>query len=104
MPIERMMLAGVALLGVVAFVFVPTAIAFVWRHPERRRIARINGLALFSFLLWFALIVWAVGGKRDDSLIARLVGDDRHRGRLTAIVAVLVTGGIATTAYALTHR
>jgi uncharacterized membrane protein len=63
----------------VVFHFFPTCVAFVSRHPERRSLAMLNILSLFSFALWLALMVWAVGGQRDDSTINRFMGNRQHR-------------------------
>jgi hypothetical protein len=63
----------------VVFNFLPSAIALVDRHPERRMIAMLNVVSLFSFALWLALIVWAIGGKRDDSVINRFVANPQNR-------------------------
>ena len=81
--------------------FVPTAIAYGRQHPERRLIGRLNILAVVSFLLWLALLAWAVGGKRDDSVIGRFVGNEGQRGRLLAVVGILVALGLGMTGYAL---
>ncbi|KAB7646220.1 superinfection immunity protein [Polymorphobacter fuscus] len=103
MDIGRLMLFGIALVAVLVFNFVPTIIAVARQHPERRLIAGLNVLSMVSFLLWFALLVWAVGGKRDDGVIGRFVGRAGNRRRLVALVAALVGVGVATTAYALTR-
>lgn len=89
--------------GVLIFNFLPTLIAYARRHPERRLLASLNVLSLLSFLLWVALFVWAVGGKRDDGVISRFVGNPANRRRLGVAVAALVGIGVATTAYALTR-
>lgn len=88
--------------GFLLFIFAPMLIAYATRHPERKRIAALNPLALLSFLLWGALIVWAVGGKRDDSVIAQFV--EKQRRHLPLVVTVLVVAGVAGGAYALTQR
>ena len=102
MTTNQLLGLGIAILLVLLFNFIPTMIAFARAHPERKLISQINVLALLSFLLWFSLIVWAIGGQRDDSVINRFIGQSGNRGRLFAIVAVLVGIGVATTAYALT--
>ncbi|KPF80116.1 hypothetical protein IP88_01060 [alpha proteobacterium AAP81b] len=63
----------------VIFNFLPACVAYVDRHPERRLIAWLNLLSLFSFALWLALMAWAVGGKRPESLIGRWMGNARTR-------------------------
>jgi nicotinamide riboside transporter PnuC len=94
---------GVGIIIGLIFNFLPGMIAFARSHPEKRLIGQLNILSLFSFLLWFALLVWAIGGKRDDSVINRFVANSENRGRLIAIIIGLVSIGIATTAYALTR-
>jgi hypothetical protein len=92
---------GIALLVVATLNFVPTMIAFARQHPERALLAKLNVLSLLSFLLWFALLVWAIGGARDNSVIDRFIGQAGNRGRLVTIVALLVLVGVGSTAYAL---
>lgn len=100
----RWLVFGIAVLVALTINFLPTMLAFARRHPERRLIGQINILSLFSFLLWFALFAWAAGGARDDSVIARFVGQPGQRQRLVALVVVLVGAGVATTAYALSRQ
>jgi hypothetical protein len=100
---KEMIAIGIGVIVALTFNFLPGMIAFARSHPERRLIGKLNILSLFSFLLWFALLVWAIGGQRDDSVINRFVGNAENRGRLIAIVVGLVGIGVATTAYALTH-
>ena len=94
---------GIGILVALVINFIPSGIAFARTHPERHLIGKLNILSVFSFLLWFALLVWAVGGQRDDSIINRFVGRVENRNRLFAVVAVLVGVGVATTAYALSQ-
>jgi hypothetical protein len=101
---RQMIAFGVGLLVALIFNFLPSMIAFARSHPEKRLIGKLNILSLLSFLLWLALLVWAIGGKRDDSVINRFVGNAENRGRMIAIVVGLVGIGIGTTAYALTQR
>lgn len=103
MDSKEMIAISVGVIVGLIFNFLPCMIAFARSHPERRLIGKLNILSLFSFLLWFALLVWAVGGKRDDSVINRFVANTENRGRLITIVIGLVSIGIATTAYALTR-
>ena len=103
MSTKEMIALGIGVLVALIFNFLPSLIAFARSHPEKRLIGKLNILSLFSFLLWFALLVWAVGGQRDDSVINRFVANTENRGRLIAIVVGLVGLGIATTAYALTR-
>ncbi|MBC7506631.1 MAG: superinfection immunity protein [Sandarakinorhabdus sp.] len=101
MDSNRLLLFGTVLLAVLAFNFLPTFIAFARNHPDRRLLASLNLLSLLSFLLWFALLAWALGGQRNDGIIGRFVGNPGNRKRLFALVAILVGIGVSTTAYAL---
>jgi uncharacterized protein with PQ loop repeat len=103
MSVQQVIALGLVVILVLIFNFLPAAIAIARNHPEKRLIARLNILSLLSFLLWFALLVWAVGGKRDDGVINQFVSRTENRGVLIAIVATLVGIGVATTAYALTR-
>jgi uncharacterized membrane protein len=71
----------------VVFNFLPTCVAFVDRHPERRLLAGLNILALFSFALWLALMAWAVGGRRPDSMIGQWMADPRARRVVVCVAA-----------------
>jgi len=61
------------------FNFFPACVAFVSRHPQRRLIAALNVLSLFSFALWVALMVWSIGGERNDTVIGRFLNNPRYR-------------------------
>lgn len=99
---ERLVLVLALTVGFFVFMFAPLLIAYATRHPERRRIAALNPLALLSFLLWGALIAWAVGGKRNDSVIAQFV--EKQRRHIPLVVTLLVAAGVAGGAYAWTQR
>ena len=99
---DRLALLAMLVAGVALFVMLPALIAYATRHPERRRIAGLAPLSAFSLLLWGALLVWAIGGRRDDSVIARFV--DRRRGGLVWVVVALVVGGVAVSAWAWSQR
>jgi hypothetical protein len=101
---KTLIAGGIGIAAALVFNFVPTLVAFARRHPERRLIGQLNILSILSFLLWMALIAWAAGGKRNDSVINRFIGQPGQRGRLVAIVATLVGLGVATTAYAVTKN
>lgn len=83
----------------VVFNFLPTCVAFVSRHPERWLLAWLNIVSLFSFILWIALMVWAAGGKRDDSVINRFVGNRQNRRFLAMGTVGLVAFGVGSTLY-----
>jgi hypothetical protein len=84
-----------------ALIFLPTAIAYWRHHPDRALLAKLNIVAILSMLLWLALLVWAAGGTRNDAVINRFVHSKKHRPLLIGLLAVLVGGGVATTAFAL---
>jgi hypothetical protein len=48
-----------------------------------------------SFLLWLALLAWALTGQRDDALISRYVAKLRGSNRLPMAIALLVFAGLA---------
>ena len=75
----------------VVFNFLPMAIAFVDRHPERGTISLLNVISLFSFALWLALMYWVVRGKRNDEVINRFLGSGNNR----KIVQIGVGGFLA---------
>jgi hypothetical protein len=98
---DKWLALGIGTLVALLINFIPTAIAFARRHPERRLIGQLNILSILSFLLWMALIAWAAGGARNDSVIARFVGKPGQRQRLVAAVLILVGAGVASATYAL---
>ncbi len=81
----------------VVFNFLPSCIAFVSHHPERRLLGLLNVLSLFSFALWIALMVWAVGGQRNDSVIGRFMGNPRSRELVKLGVASVMAFGFGST-------
>ncbi len=103
MPADKIMALLAVIIGLPLIVALPSIIAYARRHPDRAALARVNPLALFSFILWGALMVWAVGGKRNDSVISKFINNDGNRRLLIAAVVVMVGGGIAATAYAFSQ-
>ena len=99
---DRLALLAMLVAGVALLVMLPALIAYATRHPERRRIVGLAPLGALSFLLWGALLVWAIGGRRDDSVIARFV--DRQRKGLVWVVVALVVGGLAVSGWAWSQR
>ena len=85
----------------VVFNFVPTVIAVIQRHPERRLIAGLNIVSLFSFALWLGLMAWVLGGKRDDSAINRFVSNRQNRRLVIASTIGMVMLGFSSTLYGL---
>lgn len=83
------------------FNFLPAALAYVDRHPDRHLLAALNILSLFSFALWIALMAWARAGHSEHPLIRRFVGAPQDRRRLLASVFVLMLAGSAGTAVAM---
>jgi hypothetical protein len=83
------------------FNFLPAALAYVDRHPDRHLLAALNVLSLFSFALWIALLGWARAGHSDHPMIRRFVGSPHDRRRLAASVFMLMLAGSAGTAVAM---
>lgn len=101
MPHDRLVAILVIACAVLLFAGAPALIAFARRHPERLLIAKLSPGGLFSFVLWGALMVWAVSDTRDESVISKYVARIRTRNQLPMIVAGLIVLGIATGAIAL---
>ena len=83
--------------------FVPSVIAFLRRHPERRTIAALNVASLVSFLLWGALLAWAVGGGRSGT-IDRFLADPRNRQRGALVLGGLFLTGLILSILSLSQR
>lgn len=83
---------GSIFIFLVVFNFLPACIAWIDSHPERRLLTGLNLLSLFSFALWLALMAWAVGGQRPDTMIGRWMGDPRLR-------RLVVVGALGTAAF-----
>ncbi len=94
---KQMLALAIGTLVALGLNFLPTAIAFARRHPERALLARINILSILSFLLWLALMAWAVGGARNDAVINRFVNNRAQRPLLIGLLVLLVGGGLAVT-------
>lgn len=89
-----------AVIGLVigcALALVPVGIAYARRHPERRTIAALTPGAFLSFILWAALLAWAVGGQRNDSVIGKYADRLKSSGWLVPLALALVAGGIGIT-------
>lgn len=78
---------------VLIFALLPALIAQARRHPDRAIIWKLSPGGLFSFILWFALMAWAIGGKRDDSVIGRYAHRLQTSGWLVPAALVLVVLG-----------
>lgn len=80
-----------------AFVAAPSIVALLRSHPERTIIYKLSPLSLLSFLLWWALLVWAASDQRDDAIISKYVAKLRSSGWFAWVVGLLVligaTGG-----------
>lgn len=98
--IALMVIAGVFLL----FCAIPVIIAWVRKHADLRTIAKLSPLALLSFALWFALIVWAATDKRDDSVVSRYIEKVRERNLGPWIIGGLVALGAGGMALSLTYQ
>ena len=101
---KQMLALAIGTLVALGLNFLPTAIAFARRHPERALLARINILSILSFLLWLALMAWAVGGWRNDSVINRFVNNRAQRPLLIGLLVLLVGGGRAVRVARLAHE
>jgi hypothetical protein len=103
------MVAGTAAVTIAMWVFValcvfnflPAALAYVDRHPDRHLLAALNVLSLFSFALWIGLLAWARAGHSDHPIIRRFVGSPKDRRRLVGSVLALMLAGSAGTALAM---
>lgn len=89
------------LAGLGAYLAAPALPALIRRHPERHLIYRLSPLTLMSFILWIALIAWAVTGHRDDALMSRHVAKLRGSNRLPLAIILLVLVGMAGSAVTL---
>jgi hypothetical protein len=98
---DRLGIAAIALLAVIAFVSIPALIAVVRQHPERRTIMRLTPFALLSFVLWAALFAGAASDKRDDGIIAQYVARLRHRNLMPAVIGGLIVIGVIGSAVTL---
>jgi amino acid transporter len=81
--------------GLTAYIAVPSLMALVRQHPERRLIYKLSPLSLLSFMLWLVLVVWAFTGQRDDAIISRYVSKLRSNNRLPIAITLLVLFGLA---------
>lgn len=90
---------GIAI--VLAIGALPVAIAALRRHPDLKTIAKLAPLALFSFVLWFALIAWAASDKRNDGVVSRAIEKVRERNLGPWIVGGLFLLGLLGTASAM---
>lgn len=91
----RLVIAIALVIALLVYMAAPALAALVTRHPERRLIYRLAPLTLFSFLLWVALLAWALTGQRDDARVARHVAKLRGNNRLPIAIALLVLVGLA---------
>ncbi len=80
-----------------AYVAAPPIVALLRGHPERTLIYKLSPLTLLSFLLWWALLVWAASDQRDDAIISTYVAKLRGSGWFVWVIGLLVligaTGG-----------
>lgn len=94
--------ALIAVFAAVALILcVPALIAFARRHPDRKLIARLSPLTLVSFVLWVALLVWAVSDKRDDAIISRYIARLRGGRQFPMAIGFLLVAGVVSTAWTL---
>lgn len=91
---KQILALGIGILVALVLNFLPSMVAYARRHPDRKLLARLNILSLLSFLLWLALLGWAVGGTRNDALINRYVHNKALRPLLIGLAVALVGGGL----------
>lgn len=84
-----------------AFVALPSLIALFRHHPDRQLIYRLSPLTILSFVLWFALLIWAASDRRDDAIITQYIAKVRKGNQLPVIVLALVILGIAGIVFSL---
>ena len=82
--------------AILVLALLPAIIAFTTRHPERRTIAALAPGGILSLILWAALMAWAIGGKRNDSVIGRYADRLKGSGLLLPAAIALVAAGLAT--------
>ena len=95
MSTGHLVLAATVLALLLLFVAVPAIVAVVRRHPDAPTIAKLTPLALFSFALWIALIIWAASDKRDDAVISKYIARLRQGNLLPWVIGGLVVVGLA---------
>jgi uncharacterized membrane protein len=81
--------------------FVPTCIAYLSNHPEKQLLASLNIVSLFSFVLWIALMGWALGGRKADSGWSRFLADRQKRRMFIGGVLAFVAVSFGSTVYGL---
>ncbi|GBQ96786.1 superinfection immunity protein [Asaia lannensis] len=76
---------ALALVGIAGFiwVFLPTLIAGLRRHPSFRLIALINLVFFWEFWMWVPLMAWAFMDRPGDALVARF---ERLGGRIRNVL------------------
>jgi hypothetical protein len=82
------------LMAAVIFISFPAMIALIRGHPDRKTIYRLSPLTIASFVLWFALVVWAASDKRNDATISRYVAKMRSSNQFGFVIGSLVVLGI----------
>jgi hypothetical protein len=75
------------------FLFLPTGIAFAKGSADRIPIFGVNLVFFYSVIIWGALMVWAVTGRRDESLFQRAKTAGGRRW-LAPVLLVLLSVGI----------
>lgn len=86
------------------FCAIPVAIAWGRKHPDLRTIAKLSPLAILSFALWLALIVWAATDKRNDTVVSRYIEKVRERNLGPWIIGGLVVLGVGGTALSMMYQ
>lgn len=83
------------LLGLVIYIVMPPLVALARQHPDRSLIYKLSPLCLLSFILWLAIIIWALTGHRNDAIISRYISKLRGNNRFPLAVTLLVLFGLA---------
>lgn len=83
------------MLGLGAYIAVPSLAALVRHHPERRLIYKLSPLCMLSVILWLALVAWAFTGQRNDAVTSRFMAKLRGTNRLPFAITLLVLLGLA---------
>ncbi|WP_408868597.1 superinfection immunity protein [Asaia sp. VD9] len=65
----------------VLWVFLPTLVATLRRHPNMRTIALINLVFCWEVVLWTPLMAWACFDRQGEVILARFKGFRERIGR-----------------------
>ncbi len=94
---SKMVVLSLVAAAVVLFTAAPAIVAFLRRHPQARRIARLCPWTFFSLALWAALMTWAMSDADSDTLVSRTIKAAESRNLFGLLVTGLVLAGIIAT-------